>query len=89
MQMAEEIAIKISKEVIELTNLTSDDLESQSNLLLIFELYQIGKISLSRAAELSNLKVNIFLTEFEKRRLIRRIGPTAIEEAEEYQKALS
>ena len=86
--MAEEIAIKISKELVELANLTNDDLENQSQLLLIFELFQQEKISLSRAAELSNLKMDLFIIEFKKRRLIRPVGPKTAEEAElEYQSA--
>lgn len=74
--------IKVPKELVELTDLSMLALEKQNVLLLVFELYFQGKISLSRAAELVNLKVDVFIGEYRKRRLLRRGGPQTSTEAE-------
>ena len=81
--MTEEISIKVSRHLLELSGLSKEDLEHQNHLLILFELYQQGKISLSKSAELAGLKVDKFLDEFRKRRLIRSGGPTSSKEAEE------
>jgi len=52
-------------------------------LLILFELYQQGNICLSKSAELAGMKVDKFLDESRKRRLIRSGGPASSKEAEE------
>ena len=85
--MTEEISIKISRQLLELSGLSEEELEEQSKILIIFELYQQEKVSLSKAASLGGIKVDVFLEEFRKRRLLRQGGPTSAEEAEkEYNK---
>jgi len=81
--MTEEISIKISRQLLELSGLSKEDLEHQNHLLILFELYQQGKISMSKSAELASMKVDKFLEEFRKRRLLRSGGPSSPKEAEE------
>jgi predicted HTH domain antitoxin len=86
--MTEEISIKVSRQLLELSGLSKEDLEHQNHLLILFELYQQGKISISKSAELAGMKVDKFLEEFRKRRLLRSGGPTSSKEAEkEFQSA--
>ena len=80
--MTEEISIKVSRQLLELSGLSKEDLELQNNLLILFELYQQGKVSVSKSAELAGMKVDKFLEEFRKRRLLRSGGPSSPEEAE-------
>ena len=88
-KMSGDIKVRIPCELVELSGLSLTELEKRSHLLLIFELYQQGKISLSRAAELAGLTVDHFLIEFRKRRLLRQGGPATPKEAEEeFQTAL-
>ena len=47
--MVHEIKITILKELVQLLNTSPQEVERQSNLLLIFELYQQGSLTLSRA----------------------------------------
>ena len=69
---------------------SAEDFAKKNTLLWIFELYQQGKVSLSRAAELAKLKVDEFLLEFRKRHLLRQGGPSSSKEAEsELENALS
>ncbi len=87
--MSDDIQLRVPQELAELLGLAKNELEVQNQLLLIFELYQLGKITLSKAASLSNLKIDDFLKEFRKRRLLRHGGPESVEEAEkELQDAL-
>lgn len=81
--MTEEISIKISRQLLELSGLSKEDLEHQNHFLILFELYQQGKVSVSKSAELAGMKVDKFLAEFRKRRLLRSGGPSSIKEAEE------
>lgn len=81
--MTEEVTIKISRLLLELSGLSKEDLESQNNILLLFELYQQGKVSLSKAAQIAEMKVDKFLEEFRHRRLLRYGGPTSRSEAEQ------
>lgn len=87
--MTEEITIKVSKELLKLSGLSKEELEEKNNLLIIFELYQQGKVSLSKGASLAGIKVDVFLEEFRKRRLLRQGGPTSAEEAEREYKGIN
>ena len=87
--MSNEIKVKISKDIVSLSNLSKKELEIESNLLLVINLYLQGKISLSKASELSKLKVDEFLEELRKRKILRNIGPSSVDELEkDYQTAL-
>ena len=87
--MFEDIEVKIARELVELSGMSKNELEAQNNLLLIFELLQQGKVTLSRASELAGMKVDQFMNEFRKRRLVRLGGPESAKEAEqELQNAL-
>ena len=68
---------------MELYGLSREDLESQNHLLLLFELYQQGKVSLSKAAQLAEMKADTFLEEFRQQRLLRHGGPSSRSEAEQ------
>jgi len=80
--MVEKITIKLPAELLELTGLTSKNLEEKSLLIWILDLYAEGKISLSKAANLLNMKVDLFLAEFYKRHLKHFGGPESVEEAQ-------
>jgi predicted HTH domain antitoxin len=80
--MVEKIIIKLPADLLELTGLSSESLEEKSLLIWILEIYAEGKISLSKAANLLNMKVDEFLAEFYKRHLRHIGGPESIEEAE-------
>ena len=80
--MVEKITIKLPAELLELTGLTSKNLEEKSLLIWILDLYADGKISLSKAANLLDMKVDDFLVEFYKRQLKHIGGPESVEEAQ-------
>lgn len=80
--MAEKITIKLPAELLELTGLTSKNLEEKSLLIWILDLYANGKISLSKAANLLNMKIDLFLAEFYKHHLKHVGGPESVEEAQ-------
>ncbi|MBN1799906.1 MAG: UPF0175 family protein [Candidatus Lokiarchaeota archaeon] len=78
--MTQKINIKLPHDLLELTGLTSKRLEEKSLLIWILELYSEGKITLSKAANLVNMKVDDFLLEFRKRHLKHMGGPETVEE---------
>ena len=80
--MVEKITIKLPAGLLELTGLNFKNLEEQSLFLWILDLYAEGKISLSKAAILLDIKVDDFLTEFYKRHLKYVGDPESIEEAQ-------
>ncbi len=80
--MVEKITIKLPAELLELTDLNFKNLEEQSLLIWILDIYAEGKITLSKAANLLDMKVDDFLTEFYKRHLKHIGGPESIEEAQ-------
>jgi len=81
--MVEKITIKLPADLLELTGLSSENLEEKSLLIWILEIYAEGKITLSKAANLLNMKVDEFLSEFHKRHLRHIGGPESIKEAQE------
>lgn len=80
--MVEKITIKLPADLLQLTGLSSKNLEEKSLLIWILEIYAEGKISLSKAANLLNMKVDEFLSEFYKRHLRHIGGPESVEEAQ-------
>ncbi len=80
--MVEKITIKLPADLLELTGLSSENLEEKSLLIWILEIYAEGKITLSKAANLLNMKVDEFLTEFHKRHLRHIGGPESVKEAQ-------
>jgi predicted HTH domain antitoxin len=80
--MVEIIPIKLPAELLELTGLTSKNLEEKSLLIWILDLYADGKISLSKAANLLDMKVELFLAEFYRHHLRHADGPDSVEEAQ-------
>ena len=80
--MVEKITIKLPADLLELTGLSSKNLEEKSLLIWILDIYAEGKITLSKAANLLNMKVDKFLSEFHKRHLKHIGGPESIEEAQ-------
>ncbi|TFG20381.1 MAG: hypothetical protein EU529_14935 [Promethearchaeota archaeon] len=81
--MVEKITIKLPADLLELTGLSSENLEEKSLLIWILEIYSQGKITLSKAANLLNMKIDVFLSEFHKRHLRHMGGPESIEEVQE------
>ena len=82
-EMTEKINIKLPIDLLELTGLSSDRLEEKSLLIWVLELYSEGKITLSKAALLLNMKVDKFLSEFQKRHLKHMGGPDTIQEVQQ------
>ena len=80
--MVEKIIIKLPADLLELTGLSSENLEERSLLIWVLEIYAEGKITLSKAANLLNMKVDEFLSEFHKRHLRHIGGPESIKEAQ-------
>jgi predicted HTH domain antitoxin len=80
--MVEKITIKLPADLLELTGLSSKNLEEKSLLIWVLEIYTEGKISLSKAANLLNMKVDEFLSEFHKRHLRHIGGPESVKEAQ-------
>ena len=80
--MVEKITIKLPADLLELTGLSSENLEEKSLLIWILEIYAEGKITLSKAANLLNMKVDEFLSEFHKRHLKHIGGPESVKEAQ-------
>jgi predicted HTH domain antitoxin len=58
--MLKKITIKLPADLLELTGLNSKNLEEKSLLIWILEIYAEGKITLSKAANLLNMKVDAF-----------------------------
>ncbi len=80
--MTEDVQAQISVEIMELTGLTHEELESRTNLLLICELYHDGKVSLSKAARLANMKIDEYLEAFGSRHFKRKPGVENADNAE-------
>jgi len=80
--MVEKITIKLPADLLELTGLSSKNLEEKSLLIWVLDIYAEGKITLSKAANLLNMKVDKFLSEFHKRHLKHIGGSESIEEAQ-------
>ena len=80
--MSEKINIKLPVDLLELTGLSFERLEEKSFLIWVLELYSEGKITLSKAANLVQMKVDKFLSEFQKRRLKHVGGPETLQEAQ-------
>lgn len=81
--MVEKITINLPADLLELTGLSSENLEEKSLLIWVLELYSGGKITLSKASNLLNMKIDDFLSEFYKRHLKHVGGPKSIKEAQE------
>ncbi len=80
--MVEKITIKLPADLLELTGLSSKNLEEKSLLIWVLDIYTEGKITLSKAANLLNMKVDKFLTEFHRRHFKHIGGPESVEEAQ-------
>ena len=80
--MVEKITIKLPADLLELTGLSSENLEEKSLLIWVLEIYAEGKITISKAANLLNIKVDEFLSEFHKRHLRHIGGPESVKEAQ-------
>lgn len=81
--MSDSISIDISSDILEFTDLSKDEIVAKSRLFWCFELYSSGKITLSKASQLSGLKIDEFVKEFRSRRLKHIGGPQTIDEANE------
>lgn len=78
---ADNLSIDIPRELVKLSGLSINEIASYNIEIWVNELYSAGKISLSKASELLNLKVDEFLERFRKKRLVRIGGPQSIDEA--------
>ncbi|MBD3230243.1 MAG: hypothetical protein GF329_18840 [Candidatus Lokiarchaeota archaeon] len=81
--MIEKIKIELPADLLELTGLSSKNIEEKSLLIWILEIYSEGKVTLSKAANLLNMKIDDFISEFHKRHLKHVGGPESVEEAQE------
>jgi predicted HTH domain antitoxin len=80
--MTEKINIKLPVDLLELTGLSFERLEERSLLIWVLELYSEGKLTLSKAATLVQMKVDKFLSEFQKRHLKHVGGPDTVQEVQ-------
>lgn len=80
--MTEKINIKLPIDLLELTGLSFESLEERSLLIWFLELYSEGKITLSKAANLVQMKVDEFHSEFQKRHLKHIGGPETVQEVQ-------
>lgn len=80
--MLEKIKVKLPVDLLELTGLSFERLEEKSLLIWVLELYSEGKITLSKAANLVQMKVDVFLSEFRKRHLKHMGGPESVQEVQ-------
>jgi predicted HTH domain antitoxin len=80
--MTEKINIKLPIDLLKLSGLSFEGLEEKSLLIWILELYSEGKITVSKASNLLNMKVDDFLAEFQERHLKHIGGPTSIQDAQ-------
>ncbi|MGV9172470.1 MAG: UPF0175 family protein [Promethearchaeia archaeon] len=80
--MKEKINIELPQDLLELTGLSFKRLEEKSLLIWVFELYSEGKITLSKAANLAEMKIDQFLSEFHKRHFKHIGGPESVEEVQ-------
>ena len=76
--MTEKINIKLPIDLLELTGLSYESLEEKSLLIWVLEIYSEGKITLSKAANLVQMKVDKFQSEFKKRHLKHIGGPVTV-----------
>ena len=80
--MTEKIIINLPVDLLELTGLSNEILEEKSLLIWSLELYTEGRITLSKAANLVQMKVDKFLSEFQKRHLKHIGGPESVQEVQ-------
>jgi len=85
----EAIEIKVPRAFIEILGLKDvDGLERHSRIVLAIELYNDGKISFGRAAELAGVPYDEFYTILRERGHKIRIGPKTLKEAEDEYKVV-
>ena len=80
--MVEKITVSLPLELLKLSGLDSERLREKNLLIWALELYSDGKITVSKAANLVNMKIDEFLDEFKKRHLIHEGGPLSVENAQ-------
>ena len=80
--MTEKINVKLPIDLLKLSGLSFEGLEEKSLLIWILELYSEGKITLSKAANLMNMKIDVFLSEFQERHLKHVGGPINVQDAQ-------
>lgn len=86
--MVEKITIKLPGELMELSGLSFEGLMEKNLLIWALELYSAGKITVSKAAHLVNMKIDDFLNEFKKRHLFHAGGPSSVNEAQDEYKII-
>jgi predicted HTH domain antitoxin len=79
--MSNHITIELPKDFEKLSGLNREQIEEKSKLIWVLELYSTGSITLSKASQLSELYVDVFLKEFYSRHLKHISGPETREEA--------
>ena len=82
MRMNEGLTIELPKDIPELTGLSPREIQKKSRLMWALEMCSQGIITLSRAAEVSQLSIDEFLEEFRKNKLKRIGGPEDVQEAQ-------
>jgi len=75
--------ISLPDEFLEYFKGSLEELQKVNRVILAIELYLAGEVSIGRGAELSNLSFNAFHEELSRRKVLRRGGPSSIEEMEE------
>ena len=79
----ENVEIKVPRDLMKLLGHEDvDALERHSRLILAVELYNEGKVSLGRAAELADVSYEAFFQFLRKKGHKIRVGPKTLEEAE-------
>ena len=86
--MVEKITIRLPLELLKLSGLSSERLIEKNLLIWALELYSDGMITVSKAANLVNMKIDEFLNEFKKRHLLHVGGPSSLEDVQEEYKII-
>ena len=79
--MSDELQVEIPREFADIIGLSQEELIDYNLEILAFDLYSKGKITLSKASQLLNIKIDIFLKKFRKTHLKKTGGPIDQDEA--------
>jgi len=77
------INVSLPDEFLEYFKGSLKELQKVNIVVLAIELYLADKVSIGRAAELSSLSFDEFHAELSRRKILRRGGPSSVEEMEE------
>ncbi|MCE7734536.1 MAG: hypothetical protein GPJ54_06645 [Candidatus Heimdallarchaeota archaeon] len=80
--MSDTIKVSIPKEILDLTGIDADSIDKKNLEILILGLYAEGKLTLSKAADILQIKIDVFLARFRSLHYKRTGSPIDVAEAE-------